>query len=79
MDNARKMFPSLAYADSPLEAAEGAHVVLHLTEWQEFRELDPAAMGAVVTERRLVDGRNVLDGAAWRAAGWTVRAMGRPS
>ena len=79
MDNARKMFPSLAYADSPMEAAEGAHVVLHLTEWQEFRELDPAAMGAVVTERRLVDGRNVLDGAAWRAAGWTVRAMGRPS
>ncbi|BAJ28770.1 MULTISPECIES: UDP-glucose/GDP-mannose dehydrogenase family protein [Kitasatospora] len=79
MDNARKMFPSLSYAASPLEAAEGAHVVLHLTEWQEFRELDPAEVGAVVAERRLVDGRNVLDGEAWRAAGWTYRAMGRPS
>ncbi|GAA4851707.1 UDP-glucose/GDP-mannose dehydrogenase family protein [Kitasatospora terrestris] len=78
VDNARKMFPSLAYADSALEACQGAHVVLHLTEWQEFRELDPAAVGAVVSERRLVDGRNVLDGPRWRAAGWTYRAMGRP-
>ncbi|MEV6974307.1 UDP-glucose/GDP-mannose dehydrogenase family protein [Kitasatospora sp. NPDC093806] len=79
MDNARKMFPSLTYADSPLEAAEGAHVVLHLTEWQEFRSLDPAELGAVVAERRLLDGRNVLDADAWRAAGWTYRALGRPS
>ncbi|MEV7021904.1 UDP-glucose/GDP-mannose dehydrogenase family protein [Kitasatospora sp. NPDC093558] len=79
MDNARKMFPSLTYADSPLEAAEGAHVVLHLTEWQEFRTLDPTALGAVVAERRLLDGRNVLDADAWRAAGWTYRALGRPS
>ncbi|WP_405004790.1 UDP-glucose/GDP-mannose dehydrogenase family protein [Kitasatospora purpeofusca] len=79
MDNARKMFPGLAYADSALEAAEGAHVVLHLTEWQEFRALDPAELGAVVAERRLLDGRNVLDADAWRAAGWTYRALGRPS
>ncbi|MER8099929.1 UDP-glucose/GDP-mannose dehydrogenase family protein [Kitasatospora sp. NPDC094016] len=79
VDNARKMFPSLAYADSALEAAEGAHVVLHLTEWAEFRELDPADLGAVVAERRLLDGRNVLDADAWRAAGWTYRALGRPS
>ncbi|MFB7618171.1 UDP-glucose dehydrogenase family protein [Kitasatospora sp. NPDC056181] len=79
MDNARKMFPGLAYADSPLEAAEGAHVVLHLTEWQEFRALDPEELGAVVAERRLLDGRNALDADAWRAAGWTYRALGRPS
>ncbi|MGW2868242.1 MULTISPECIES: UDP-glucose dehydrogenase family protein [unclassified Kitasatospora] len=79
VDNARKMFPSLAYAHSALEAAEGAHVVLHLTEWSEFRELDPAVLGAVVAERRLLDGRNVLDAEAWRAAGWTYRALGRPS
>ncbi|GAA2254188.1 MULTISPECIES: UDP-glucose dehydrogenase family protein [Kitasatospora] len=78
MDNARKMFPGLSYAASALEAVEGAHVVLHLTEWQEFRELDPAGVGALVAERRLIDGRNVLDAAKWREAGWTYRAMGRP-
>ena len=47
-DNARKMFPTLAYADSAMEAAHRADVILHLTEWQEFRELDPVAVGGQV-------------------------------
>lgn len=78
VDNARKMYPGLAYADSAFGAAAGAHVVLHLTEWREFREIDPAALGEVVAERRVVDGRNALDADRWRAAGWTYRALGRP-
>ncbi|NYI06138.1 UDP-glucose dehydrogenase family protein [Allostreptomyces psammosilenae] len=78
LDNARKAFPGLNYAESALEAAEGAHVVLHLTEWQEFRELDPLVLGERVAERRVLDGRNVLDAERWRAAGWTYRALGRP-
>ncbi|MEY9967410.1 UDPglucose 6-dehydrogenase [Streptacidiphilus sp. MAP12-16] len=79
MDNARKMFPGLSFADSALEAAVGAHVVLHLTEWQEFRAMDPDDLAEVVAERRILDGRNVLDPQRWRAAGWTYRALGRPS
>ncbi|MFE3886599.1 UDP-glucose dehydrogenase family protein [Streptomyces lydicus] len=78
MENARRVFPTLAYADSALEAVRGADVVLHLTEWREFRELDPAALGDVVAERRILDGRNALDPALWRKAGWTYRALGRP-
>ncbi|MEU1311442.1 UDP-glucose/GDP-mannose dehydrogenase family protein [Streptomyces cinnamoneus] len=78
MDNARRLFPTLAYAPSALEACRGAHVVLHLTEWAEFRQLDPVAIADVVVEPRLLDGRNALDPAVWRAAGWTFRAMGRP-
>ncbi|MFE5739740.1 UDP-glucose dehydrogenase family protein [Streptomyces celluloflavus] len=78
MENARRVFPTLDYADSALEAARGADAVLHLTEWREFRELDPAALGAVVSERRILDGRNALDPELWRKAGWTYRALGRP-
>ncbi|WP_338931464.1 UDP-glucose/GDP-mannose dehydrogenase family protein [Streptomyces netropsis] len=78
MDNARRLFPTLGYAPTALEACQGAHVVLHLTEWGEFRELDPAALAAVVAERRILDGRNALDAGAWRSAGWSYRAMGRP-
>ncbi|WP_030754860.1 UDP-glucose/GDP-mannose dehydrogenase family protein [Streptomyces griseus] len=78
MDNARKVFPTLGYADSALEAVRGADVVLHLTEWREFRELDPAELAAVVSSPVVLDGRNALDGERWRAAGWTYRAMGRP-
>ncbi|MFJ3933592.1 UDP-glucose dehydrogenase family protein [Streptomyces sp. NPDC090029] len=76
--NARRLFPTLAYADSAQEAVRGADVVLHLTEWREFRELDPAVLGEAVSSRIILDGRNALDGEAWRAAGWTYRAMGRP-
>lgn len=79
MDNARRLFPTLGYADSALEAVRGADVVLHLTEWREFRELDPAELGEVASARVVLDGRNALDPALWRKAGWTYRAMGRPS
>ncbi|GAA1155468.1 MULTISPECIES: UDP-glucose dehydrogenase family protein [Streptomyces violaceusniger group] len=78
MENARALFPTLAYAPTAAAAAEGAHAVLHLTEWREFRELDPVSLGTVVAERRILDGRNALDPDVWRDAGWTYRALGRP-
>jgi UDPglucose 6-dehydrogenase len=78
MTNAKRLCPSLAYIDSMVDACRDADVVLHLTEWREFRELDPHALGDVVASKSLVDGRNVLDLASWRGAGWTVRALGRP-
>jgi UDPglucose 6-dehydrogenase len=78
MPNARVRFPLLDYSPSVLEACAGADLVLHLTEWQEFRDLDPVEIGAVVANRKILDGRNVLDVARWRAAGWTYRALGRP-
>jgi UDPglucose 6-dehydrogenase len=79
MDNARKLFPTLGYAPTALDAVRGAEVVLHLTEWREFRELDPAELGEVTARRHVIDGRNALDAALWRKAGWTYRAMGRPN
>ncbi|MFI2240753.1 UDP-glucose dehydrogenase family protein [Streptomyces chrestomyceticus] len=78
MENARRVFPTLGYADSAPEAVRGADVVLHLTEWREFRELDPAALAEVVATPRILDGRNALDPELWRKAGWTYRALGRP-
>ncbi|MDQ3112541.1 MAG: UDP-glucose/GDP-mannose dehydrogenase family protein [Actinomycetota bacterium] len=78
MDNARIRYPDLTYAQSVVEAGAGADVVLHLTEWREFVAMDPDVLGAVVRHKRIVDGRNALDAARWRAAGWTYRALGRP-
>ncbi|MGW8374642.1 UDP-glucose/GDP-mannose dehydrogenase family protein [Streptomyces sp. ODS28] len=77
-ENARALFPTLGYAPSALEAVRGADVVLHLTEWREFKELDPAVLGEAVARRHLLDGRNTLDPELWRKAGWTFRALGRP-
>ncbi|HTC69602.1 MAG TPA: nucleotide sugar dehydrogenase, partial [Acidothermaceae bacterium] len=79
MANAKLKYPDLGYAGSTVEACAGADVVLHLTEWQEFRDLDPATLSDVVAKRHIVDGRNALDPRRWRDAGWTFRALGRPS
>jgi UDPglucose 6-dehydrogenase len=78
MDNARRLFPTLGYAPTALDAVRGADAVLHLTEWREFRELDPSTLSAVAGRRLMLDGRNALDPARWREAGWIYRAMGRP-
>ncbi|MFI6596268.1 UDP-glucose dehydrogenase family protein [Nonomuraea sp. NPDC050536] len=78
LDNARKAHPELNYGDSVIEAVRGANVVLLLTEWQEFVDLDPEELGAAVATRKIVDGRNALNAATWRAAGWHYRALGRP-
>lgn len=76
--NARAKWPDLHFADTAIEAATGADVVLLATEWAEYRALDPEQLGEVVAHRRMLDGRNVLEPAQWRAAGWTYRALGRP-
>jgi nucleotide sugar dehydrogenase len=78
MENARRAQPSLDFASSALDAVRDAHVVLLLTEWREFRDMDPADLSAVVAERNMVDGRNALDPERWRGAGWNYRALGRP-
>ncbi|MHA3702229.1 UDP-glucose dehydrogenase family protein [Jatrophihabitans sp. YIM 134969] len=78
MDNARAKFPELGYADTLAEAVTDADLVMLLTEWQEFREMDPSAIGELVRHRNIVDGRNVLDPIEWRGQDWSYSALGRP-
>ncbi len=78
LENARIKWPDLKYATTALEAVQDADVLVLATEWDEYRNLDPEEVGAVVARRAVVDGRNVLDPRAWRAAGFTYRALGRP-
>ena len=77
MDNSRALFPTLEYATDIFEACRGADVTLVLTEWRQFRELEPADLDRVVRQRNIIDGRNCLDREKWRAAGWVYRGVGR--
>jgi UDPglucose 6-dehydrogenase len=77
LDNARQLYPDLQYANSAADAVRDADVVMLLTEWREFRDMSPEQIGTLVRRRNIVDGRNVLDPAQWRAAGWVYRALGR--
>jgi len=77
MDNSRRVFPTLNYSTSVLDACDRADAVLVLTEWQEFLDLDPEQLAATVRVKVIVDGRNCLDVAKWQGAGWRVHALGR--
>ena len=78
MPSAARKRPGLCYAPSVFEAAEGADLVLHLTEWSDYRAIDPAALARVVARRVIIDARCCLDAGLWREAGWTVHVLGRP-
>jgi UDPglucose 6-dehydrogenase len=78
MQNAARMLPDLRYASSVSEAAADADIVLHLTEWADYRAIDPTMLATVVSQRNIVDARCTLDEKPWRSAGWAFRALGRP-
>lgn len=78
LENAARRFPELHYESNTEKAVSGAETILLLTEWREYRDLDPYALAAQVGSSRILDGRNVLDAAKWRAAGWNYRGLGRP-
>ncbi|MDD7835643.1 UDP-glucose dehydrogenase family protein [Paenarthrobacter sp. AB444] len=78
LENAALRFPELQYVQDPERAVRNAEAILLLTEWQEYRDLDPHLLKESMATPRILDGRNVLDPAKWRAAGWHYRGLGRP-
>ena len=78
MANAQREVPEVSYAGSLADAVTGADLVCVLTEWEEFRNADPATLGELVAQKKIIDGRNCLDHTLWLRAGWEYRGMGRP-
>ncbi len=81
MPNTRRELPEssqISYCSSAYEAAQGAHALLVLTEWPEFRDLDLARVKSLMEVAVLVDGRNLFDPEAVRKAGFEYVSMGRP-
>jgi UDPglucose 6-dehydrogenase len=70
--------PSWEVAPSAEGACVDADAVLILTDWPEFRDLDPFALARLVRQPRVLDGRHVIDPVIWRNAGWDVTVLGRP-
>ena len=75
--NAQKRFPALNFTDDVNTTLKGAEIVLHLTEWKIYREIDPVKVKSIVKNPIVIDGRNALDRELWQSAGWKFRALGR--
>jgi UDPglucose 6-dehydrogenase len=77
IEPARKRFPNLEYQAVVTDALKDADLILHLTEWKEYRQIDPAAIASLVKSKIIIDGRNMLDRTLWRKADWKFHALGR--
>jgi len=75
--NAQKRFPVLNFSTEINDTLKDAEIVLHLTEWKIYREIDPVKVKSLVKNATIIDGRNALDRQLWRNAGWKFRALGR--
>ena len=69
--------PELIREQDLSAAARDQELVILGTEWSEYRAIEPKAFGDLVANKLVIDGRNVLDVAAWQAAGWRLIALGR--
>lgn len=77
LGNAARRFPELQFEPNLNDAISKADAMLLLTEWEQYRNLDPYELLGRVKSARVLDGRNVLSPDKWRAAGWTYRGLGR--
>lgn len=75
--NAQKRFPALQFAQDINSTLKDAEIVLHLTEWKIYREINPVEVKSLVKSAIMIDGRNALDRELWQSAGWKFRALGR--
>ncbi len=77
-DRAGELLPAVTMAGSAEQALDGADAAVLVTEWPEFAGLDWSAAATHMVSPLMVDGRNFLDPAALRAAGFTYESIGRP-
>jgi len=78
MEPARSLMPEVVYCDNAYHAAQGAHVLVIMTEWNQFRNLDFARLKAAMQDRVVVDLRNVYPPQLVREEGFTYFSVGRP-
>ena len=78
LKNAAEKIPELNYCESITETLRDADLIMLLTEWSEYRALDPVEVKKLVKSATIFDGRNALDVARWQSAGWRLLALGRP-
>ena len=78
MEQARPMLPEeVVFCRDAGEALEGAHALVLITEWNEFRAISPARLSSALADRVVVDLRNVFDPVAMQQAGLRYFAVGR--
>ena len=78
MPNMKKNYPDLIYCESVEETLSDANAAVIMTDWNEFRGLDLATVGALMKERIMVDAKNLLSREQLASNGFVFEGVGRP-
>jgi UDPglucose 6-dehydrogenase len=76
MEEARKVLPEITICEDSYDAADGADVLVIVTEWNQFRMLDLERIKQKLSQPKLVDMRNVYEPDAIRRAGFEYWGIG---
>jgi UDPglucose 6-dehydrogenase len=77
LNNVRRAFPQIETQPTVELALSNADLVVVATEWNEYREANPAELAKLVANRLVIDGRNTLDANLWQQSSWQIIALGR--
>jgi len=77
MDTAKNFLQDVEYCQNPYEAASGSDVLIFLTEWDEFKNLDFVKIKRLLKQPIIIDGRNIFDPLAMKEYGLTYFGIGR--
>lgn len=77
IENARAIMPDIEFVDDAYEAASGAHVLVLMTEWNEFRRLDLERIKGLMAAPSVVDCRNVYAAYDFEPLGFRYEGVGR--
>ena len=78
MHEAARLLPGVTFAKTAYEALTDADVMVVITEWHEFRGLDPRRIKEAMRKPRIVDLRNIFDPDEMRGQGFAYEGIGRP-
>jgi len=78
MEKTRAVFPGIACGKDAYEVARDADALMIVTDWEEFRRLDWGRIRSLMARPLVLDGRNLLDPAQMKAAGFEYHSLGRP-
>ena len=77
MENAKKILHDISFNNDPYSAAKNCDLLIILTEWNEFKELDLSKIKSVMKQPILLDGRNIYDKEKVEGLGFIYQGVGR--
>ncbi len=77
MDKAKKIITGIEFTDDMYKVADGSDILIVITDWNEFKEMDLDRVKKLLKSPNIIDARNIYDPQKIKNAGFVYRGVGR--